>query len=51
MHSRSLLDVEQPGALRYLLGSLVMVLFVVLPLAYAMLSKRRGESKKYSTST
>lgn len=48
MPARVLLEVEAPGAVRYLLGSLVMVLFVILPMAYAMLSKRRGSSKKYA---
>jgi hypothetical protein len=36
---RTLLSVDPPPLLRYLLGTIVLVIGVILPLAYAMLKK------------
>ncbi|XP_078440509.1 uncharacterized protein LOC144710575 isoform X2 [Wolffia australiana] len=38
------MEVEPPGLLRYLVGSLIMVVGVVLPLGYMMFRNKRSPS-------
>lgn len=38
--TRHLLEVQSPGALRYILGVLLMLVGVVLPLAHALIKRK-----------
>ncbi|EFJ52283.1 hypothetical protein VOLCADRAFT_115926 [Volvox carteri f. nagariensis] len=40
MPARKLLEIEPPGAVRYILGLIVMLVGVILPLAYAFLRRK-----------
>ncbi|CAN6460863.1 unnamed protein product [Victoria cruziana] len=52
MPMRRLLEVEQPGILRYVVGALIMMVGVVLPVGYMMFrNKRAPSSSAYSKQT
>jgi len=42
------MEVEAPGAVRYLMGAAIMMLGVVLPLGYMMFRNKRGPSPSSS---
>nr|ACU16207.1 unknown [Glycine max] len=52
MPIRSLVEVEPPSPLRYLIGAAVMMIGVVLPVGYTMFrNKRVPSSSSYSKQT
>ncbi|CAJ1943334.1 unnamed protein product [Sphenostylis stenocarpa] len=52
MQIRSLVEVESPSPLRYLIGAAVMMIGVVLPVGYMMFrNKRVPSSSSYSKQT
>ncbi|GBG67626.1 hypothetical protein CBR_g755 [Chara braunii] len=46
---RRLGEVEPPGAVRYLIGALIMMVGVVLPLGYMMFRTKRGATPTSAT--
>ncbi|KAI3873828.1 hypothetical protein MKW98_031193 [Papaver atlanticum] len=52
MPLRRLLEVEQPGPLRYIIGAAIMMVGVVLPVGFMMFrNKRVPSSSSYSKQT
>ncbi|RAL54698.1 hypothetical protein DM860_001826 [Cuscuta australis] len=48
---RTVLEVEPPSPLRYLIGAAIMMAGVVLPLGYMMFRNKRAPSSAYSKQT